>query len=146
VTAPVNPRVELPTAKPPADKPPVERPPAQKPTIEEPPAEKPTIEPPPAAEVTRPTMPRTPRTVRVAIVSDPPGADVCLAKDRILIGHTKLDWKIEKSSGTAKLLIRKRGYRGEDFTLKLEHDTNKAIKLDKLGPDDIDDIDTCEKR
>jgi eukaryotic-like serine/threonine-protein kinase len=28
----------------------------------------------------------------------------------------------------------------------LEHDAKKAVTLDKLGPDDIDDSDTCEKR
>jgi serine/threonine protein kinase len=97
--------------------------------------------PPPVA-----SHPTLTRTIKVAITSQPPGADVCLEKDRILLGRTKLDWKTEKRSGTAKVLIRKRGYRGEEITLDLEHDTRTAVTLDKLGPDDIDDLDTCEKR
>jgi len=40
--------------------------------------------------------------VKVMIASEPAGADVCLARDRILLGRTKFDWKTERKSGTAK--------------------------------------------
>jgi eukaryotic-like serine/threonine-protein kinase len=146
VVAPLKPSVGPPAEPPPAVKPLAEKLPSENLPTETPPAEKAPIEKPRAQADTKPT-PRTSKTIiKIAIVSDPPGADVCLAKDRILIGHTKLDWKVEKSSTAAKLLVRKRGYRGEEVTLKLQHDISKAVKLDKLGPDDIDDTDTCETR
>ncbi|MEP6653182.1 MAG: protein kinase [Myxococcales bacterium] len=82
--------------------------------------------------------------VTIAIASDPPGADVCLARDRIRLGRTTFDWKAEKSSHAAKFLIRKRGYRGQEIEVAPDHDVKKRVKLDKLRPDDIDDVDNCE--
>jgi serine/threonine-protein kinase len=111
----------------------------------------PTPAPAPAVAPTPATAPKAAalaasRTVRVVIASEPPGADVCLAKDRKLLGRTKLDWKAEKRSGAEKVLIRKRGYRGDEINIDFAHDAKKAVTLTKLGPDDIDDTDTCEKR
>jgi hypothetical protein len=100
----------------------------------------------PPAESPVAPHPAVARTVKVVIASEPPEADVCLEKDRILIGKTRLDWKAEKRSGTARLLIRKRGYRGETITVATDHDVKQQVSLTKLGPDDIDDIDTCQRR
>jgi serine/threonine-protein kinase len=96
--------------------------------------------PPPAAE---PSSPPAPEKVNVVVVSEPPAADVCLAKDRILIGRTKLEWTPEKSSRRAKLLVRKRGYRGRDITVGLDRDVTKHVTLNKLGPDELDNVDNC---
>jgi hypothetical protein len=93
-----------------------------------------------------PTHPPGTRTIKVLIASEPAGADVCLAKDRVFLGRTKLDWKTEKKPGSARLLIRKHGYHGDEITIDLEHDAKKAVTLEKLGPDDLDDSDICKKR
>jgi eukaryotic-like serine/threonine-protein kinase len=134
VVAPSPAPVAPPPAAPPATSLPAAPPaPPQPPHVDVAP-----VEPPDATPVAQ--------TVKVVIASKPPGADVCLAKNRILLGHTKLDWKTEKKSGTAKLLIRMSGFRGEELKVNLEHDVKTAVTLDKLGPDDIADVDTCEKR
>jgi tRNA A-37 threonylcarbamoyl transferase component Bud32 len=100
----------------------------------------------PPAEISNAPHPAVARTVKVVIASEPSQADVCLEKDRILLGRTRLDWKAEKRSGTEKLLIRKRGYRGETITVATDHDVKQQVNLSKLGPDDIDDIDTCQRK
>jgi hypothetical protein len=134
-----------------------------------PPSAAPQIPTPPVAEALRPvprppahaaslpsgplprTMEQTPpavvsRKVKVVIASNPSGADVCLTKDRILLGRTSFEWRPEKSSRVAKLMIRKHGYRGEEISVATDHDVTKQVSLGKLGPDDIDDTDTCERK
>jgi serine/threonine-protein kinase len=84
--------------------------------------------------------------VHVMIASDPPGADVCLASDRVLLGRTSLDWSTPKSGATLKFLIRKSGYRGQEISVSADTDARKRVDLDKLGPDDIDDVTNCRAR
>jgi hypothetical protein len=84
--------------------------------------------------------------VKVVITSEPPGADVCLAKNRLWLGKTKFEWSAEKSARTAKLLIRKHGYRGQELTVAADRDATKQVTLTRLGPDDLDDTDNCERR
>ncbi|HXU00217.1 MAG TPA: serine/threonine-protein kinase [Polyangia bacterium] len=98
-----------------------------------------------AAAPTAPA-PKAARKVKVVITSDPAGADICLAKDHRLLGKTKLEWSADRSSRSTKLLVRKRGYRGQEISVETEHDAQKQITLHKLGPDDLDDTDNCERR
>ena len=88
------------------------------------------------------------RAVRLHLgfASQPAGADVCLASDRALLGKTKLTWKTDRSPNPTKLLIRKPGFRGQEISVVPARDVSKAVTLNKLGPDDIDDTDNCEKR
>jgi serine/threonine-protein kinase len=86
------------------------------------------------------------RKVKVVITSEPPGADVCLAKNRLWLGKTKFEWSTEKSTRAAKLLIRKHGYRGQELTVAADRDATKQVTLTRLGPDDLDDTDNCERR
>jgi serine/threonine protein kinase len=109
---------------------------ATKPIVAAPPAERPAPTPSPPRE----------RKVKVLITSEPPGADVCLKNDRILLGKTKFSWSTDKSPQEAKLLIRKRGYRGQEISVIPDRQVKQLVTLDKLGPDDIDDIDNCQKR
>jgi hypothetical protein len=83
--------------------------------------------------------------VTVAIGSDPSGADVCLASDHVVLGKTDFRWSTEKGARTVKLLVRKRGYRGQDFTVTTDRDATRQVKLYKLGADDIDDIENCKR-
>jgi serine/threonine-protein kinase len=85
------------------------------------------------------------RTVKVVIASQPPGADLCLQKDRILLGKTRFEWHAPRSSREARLLIRKRGYRGQELAVATDRDSKRLVTLEKLGPDDIDDIDNCRR-
>jgi hypothetical protein len=87
-----------------------------------------------------------PRKVKLVITSEPAGADVCLAKDHVLLGRTKLEWSADRGMHPAKLLLRKRGYRGQEIAVGTDRDGRKQVTLSKLGPDDIDDIDNCERR
>jgi eukaryotic-like serine/threonine-protein kinase len=86
-----------------------------------------------------------PARVKVVIASSPTGADVCRADDRILIGRTKLTWNTERAAHPVKLLLRKRGYRGQDITVVPTRDAAREVTLDRLGPDDIDDVDNCKQ-
>ncbi len=79
------------------------------------------------------------------ITSEPSGADVCLASTRALVGRTNLSFSANKGGRATQLLIRKRGYRGQEITVSADREPTK-VKLDKLGPDDMEDIDNCEKR
>jgi serine/threonine protein kinase len=99
--------------------------------------------PAPAAPAPKPAS--TPRKVKVVITSDPPGADVCLSRDHRLIGRTKLEWNADRSTRSTRLLVRKRGYRGQAIVVDTDHDTQKVVTLNKLGPDDLDDTDNCER-
>jgi eukaryotic-like serine/threonine-protein kinase len=139
------------TTPPIAPPPPVVTPPASAastPTVASPStvAAKRIVAPPPAERPTPTPSPPRERKVKVLITSDPPGADVCLKKDRILLGRTRFSWSVDKSSTEAKLLIRKRGYRGQEISVVPEREVKQLVTLDKLGPDDIDDIDNCQKR
>ena len=84
--------------------------------------------------------------MKVTITSQPPGADVCLASDRILLGRTKLSWNTDRSTTPSRLLIRKRGYRGQEITVVPGRDPGKFVKLDNLGPDDMENIDNCQSK
>jgi serine/threonine-protein kinase len=91
---------------------------------------------------------RTPtaQKVTITISSEPAGVDVCLAKDHVLLGKTTFEWSTDKVAHQAKLLLRKRGYRGREVVVPMDHDTKKQIVLTKLGLDDLDDTDSCERR
>jgi hypothetical protein len=121
---------------------------ASAPTVASPPtvAAKRIVAPPPAERPAPTPSPQRERKVKVVITSDPPGADVCLKKDRILLGRTKFSWSVDKSVQEAKLLIRRRGYRGQEISVVPDREVKQLVTLDKLGPDDIDDIDNCQKR
>jgi hypothetical protein len=82
--------------------------------------------------------------VTVAITSDPPGADVCLAASRARLGRTELDWKTERSSKPTRLLLRKEGYRGEEISIVPERDGKRRVVLHKLGADDLEDTEGCQ--
>jgi hypothetical protein len=84
--------------------------------------------------------------VHVTISTEPAGADVCLVSDRVLLGKTSFDWAVERSPQTYKLLIRKTGYRGQELTVSADGDVRHRVALDKLGPDDIDDVVNCKPR
>jgi tRNA A-37 threonylcarbamoyl transferase component Bud32 len=107
---------------------------------------------PPASPQIKPTAatpapaPAAPRRVKVVIASEPSGADVCLAKDHILLGKTMFEWTTDRSVRSAKFLIRMRGYRGREIAVATDRDAKKQVTLTKLGPDDIDDTDNCERR
>jgi hypothetical protein len=64
----------------------------------------------------------------------------------MLLGKTALDWGIDRSDRTYKLLIRKTGYRGQELSVSADGDVKHRIVLDKLGPDDIDDVVNCKPR
>jgi hypothetical protein len=96
--------------------------------------------------VTPAPRPAAAHKARIVINSDPPGADICLARDHRLLGKTRLDWVTERSTQPAKLLVRKRGYRGQEIAIDTENDKSKLVLLHKLGPDDLDDTDNCERR
>jgi hypothetical protein len=105
-----------------------------------------TVTPPPAERPTPTPSPPRERKVKVVITSDPSGADVCLKKDRVLLGKTKFSWSTGKTPNQAKILSRKRGYPGQEIKVVPNREVKELITLDKLGPDDIDDTDNCEKR
>jgi tRNA A-37 threonylcarbamoyl transferase component Bud32 len=84
------------------------------------------------------------RKVNLAIETIPSGADVCLASDMVLLGKTTLNWGVERSSRSFKLLIRKPEYRGQELTVSAEGDMKYQVVLDKLGRDDIDDVVVCK--
>ena len=109
------------------------------------PAPAPAHAPTPAVHTT-PSKPPAPHKVKVVITSEPSGADICLAKDHRLLGKTKLEWNTDKSSRPTRLLIRKRGFRGQEIAVDTDRDAQKQITLHKLGPDDLDDTDNCERR
>jgi serine/threonine-protein kinase len=102
--------------------------------------------PPAASAPERTPRAASPRKIKIAIASEPSGADVCLARDHLLLGRTNFEWSADKSARPAKLLIRKRGYRGQEITLAPDRDARKQVTLAKLGPDDLDDTDNCERR
>jgi serine/threonine-protein kinase len=83
------------------------------------------------------------RKIKVVISSEPAAADVCRADDRALLGKTRLIWNVERGPRPVKLLIRKRGYRGQEIAVVPTHDASRTVTLDRLGPDDIDDVDNC---
>jgi serine/threonine-protein kinase len=132
---PLNPPAVAPAPTPP--------PPAA--TAPAPPIDKPAAAPEAPPRPTQPA-PAVARKVKVVIGSEPAGADVCLAKDHVLLGRTKLEWSAEKSSHATRLLIRKRGYRGQELTVAVDRDAKREVTLTKLGPDDLDDTDNCERR
>jgi hypothetical protein len=84
--------------------------------------------------------------VQVDIVTTPAGADVCLVKDRVLLGKTPFRWNAEQSRENVKFLVRKTGYRGQEIAVSTEGDGMQRVDLDKLGPDDIDDVVNCRPR
>jgi hypothetical protein len=43
-------------------------------------------------------------------------------------------------------MIRKPGYHGQEITLALDRDVKTVLKLEKLGPDDVVEMDNCEER
>ena len=71
---------------------------------------------------------------------------VCLARDHVLLGKTKFEWSADKGTRPAKLLIRKRGYRGQELSVAADRNASKQVTLTKLGPDDLDDTDNCDRR
>ena len=145
VSAPVPvPRQASPSAVPPPAAPQAPLPPNPAPSLPAPAA---AIAASPSSRDDAPAPPPVvSRKVKVVITSEPSGADVCLAKDRILLGRTRFEWSPEKSARVAKFMIRKRGYRGEEVAVATDRDAKKQVTLSKLGPDDIDDTDTCQKR
>src|SRR5262249_21549020 len=94
-------------------------PPPPAPTPPRPPAEQQQPAPPPAPVAAPAPVEAVPEKVTLVIATEPPGADVCLAKDRVLIGKTKLEWTTEKSARRAHLLIRMPGYHGQELTVGL---------------------------
>jgi hypothetical protein len=102
--------------------------------------------PAPAPPAPAPKPATASRKVKVVITSEPSGADVCLSRNHLLVGKTKLEWNADRSSRPTKLLLRKRGYRGQEIAVDTDRDTQKAVTLHKLGPDDLDDTDNCEQR
>jgi serine/threonine-protein kinase len=142
-SSPASPAASVKTSAPVLASPPVPAPP--------PPAPAPAVPPPAPVATTAPAAPAptpapAPHKIKVVITSEPEGADVCLARDHILIGRTKLEWSAEKSTRNVKLLLRKRGYRGQEVVVATDRDGKKQVTLAKLGPDDVDDIDNCERR
>jgi len=110
------------------------------------PVPSPAPAPAPAAHAAASKPASAPRKVKVVITSEPSGADICLAKDHRLLGKTTLEWSADRTSRATKLLIRKRGFRGQEISVDTDRDTQKQITLHKLGPDDLDDTDNCERR
>ena len=96
-----------------------------------------------AAASPSPARPASGDKVKLVITSTPPGAEVCFATDRILLGKTRLEVNTKKSSSTARLLIRKAGFRGQEISIVADHDVKKAIKLEPLGPDDMASTENC---
>jgi serine/threonine-protein kinase len=149
-------RLAEPAAAAPADvvePPPRHRVPPPRPVEETPPAEE-EPPPPPRPSVHHPVAMPPPSTApssagrgKVTITSQPSGADVCLASNRELIGKTSLSLPVNGDrSRPMRLLIRKRGYRGQEITISPDQELKKAIRLDKLGPDDMEDIENCQRR
>jgi hypothetical protein len=100
------------------------------------------VEPKPAAE---PATESKPTTVKVTITSTPSDADVCLARDNMLLGRTRYEWSPSRGSRVAKLWVRKSGYHGQQIVVSLDHDTKKHVELTRLGPDDIADLESCHR-
>ena len=137
----------------------VQPPPTPTPTPARP---EPEPSPPPAASITTiaPALPEkpaetirpmaeasaaaVPKSVKIAITSTPPDADVCLARNDLLIGRTGFDWRPERSSRIAKLWVRKPGYRGQEIAVSLDRDSETHVDLTELGPDDIADVSIIE--
>jgi hypothetical protein len=105
----------------------------------------PAPDPAPASPPLAKTAPSA-RKIKIAIASEPAGADVCLAKNHLLLGRTNFEWSADKSTRPAKLLLRKRGYRGQEITVAADRDVRRHVTLVKLGPDDLDDTDNCERK
>ena len=148
--APVSPpsptiAIAAPVATPPPTLPPA---PTPAPTPTASPSAPPVAPAPPAvaAGPVKPAAAPAARKIKIAISSEPSGADVCLSKDHILLGKTNFEWSTDKSARTAKLLIRKRGYRGREIAITADRDGKKQVTLSQLGPDDLDDTDNCERR
>jgi len=140
---PIHAPAPAPVAAPPPAPAPAPTPPPPTPVAA--PAPAPAHAPAPAIHTT-PSKPPAPHKVKVVITSEPSGADICLAKDHRLLGKTKLEWNTDKSSRPTRLLIRKRGFRGQELAVDTDRDAQKQITLHKLGPDDLDDTDNCERR
>ncbi|MDB4981054.1 MAG: hypothetical protein JWM82_1806 [Myxococcales bacterium] len=68
------------------------------------------------------------------------------AAQRIDVGPMIFDWTSEKSTRTVKFLLRMPGYRGQELSVSADGDTKQRVVLDKLGPDDIDDVQNCKPR
>jgi eukaryotic-like serine/threonine-protein kinase len=107
---------------------------------------RPKATPPPVERPAPTPSPPRERKVKVVITSEPSGADVCLKNDRVLLGRTRLSWIVDKSPHEAKLLIRKRGYRGQEISVVPDREVKEVVTLDKLGPDDIDNTDNCQRK
>jgi hypothetical protein len=105
----------------------------------------PPKEAPHAAAPPRPaaSKPASGDKVKLVISTTPPGADVCFAGDRVLLGKTRLDVNTKRSTSAAKLLIRKAGYRGQEISIVADRDVKKTIKLEPLGPDDMATTENC---
>ena len=86
-----------------------------------------------------------PKSVKISITSTPPDADVCLARNDLLIGRTGFDWRPKTSSRIAKLWVRKPGYRGQEIAVSLDRDSETHVDLTELGPDDIADVESCHR-
>ena len=71
---------------------------------------------------------------------------MCLASNRVYLGKTKLSWNADKGAVPTRLLVRKRGYRGQEISVIPDREVRQTVTLDRLGPDDIENIDNCEKR
>jgi serine/threonine-protein kinase len=147
--APPSPAPAAPPPRPPAQPPAAPAPAAPAPT---PPA-RPTPPPPRVGAVPptdraaqRPKPTPAARNIKVVITSQPSGANVCLATDHILLGKTRFEWSPDRSTSTAKLLIRKGGYRGQEIEVATDRDSRKQVRLTKLGRDDLDDTDNCNRR
>jgi eukaryotic-like serine/threonine-protein kinase len=110
--------------------------PARRPEEKSPPEE---ARPAKAAASSRPVSDK----VKLVISSTPPGADVCFASDHVVLGKTRLDVTTKRSTGTAKLLIRMTGYRGQDIPVVADRDIKKSVTLVPLGPDDISSTENC---
>jgi serine/threonine-protein kinase len=86
-----------------------------------------------------------PATVKITITSTPADADVCLARDHVLLGKTRYEWSPDRGSRVAKLWVRKSGYHGQQVVVSLDHDAKKHVELTRLGPDDIADLEACHR-
>jgi hypothetical protein len=83
--------------------------------------------------------------VKVALETDPPGADVCLEDDPARLAVTNASFTLARESRPRKLLVHRRGYLVEEVMLPADRDLTRALKLRRLSADDLVPPPPCKR-
>jgi serine/threonine protein kinase len=92
----------------------------------------------------RPTAPQSADpTIAVSVVTEPAGAEVCLADNRTRLGVTNGTFRLRSSRRGKTLLLYLAGHHLEKITITAAADTRRSIKLRRLADDDLQEPPPC---